>query len=706
MNRAEKRRQRKLAKKHRGAAPDTQQALALAMRHHAEGRLNDAATMYQQILKTEPEHPVALHLLGVIAHQSGDNGTALDLITKAIAIKPDVAEAHTNLGNALQDLGRWDDAAASYRRALALKPDYVDALNNLGITLKEQGEPDEAAACYRRAIALKPESAELHSNLGNALKDLRQTGDAIACFRQAIALKPDFAEAHNVLGIALKNSGQTEDAVASYRRALAIKPDYAEAHYNLGNALQGLGRLDEAAASYDDALTLKPDDADSLNNLGAIYKNLGRLEEAVDCYRRALVLQPDFSGAERNLLSVMLNIPGLTPEDLFADHVRFAKAHCVSIPPPADPLTNDAAPERRLRIGYLSSDFWNHPLGAVVLPLISHHDRQKFEVFCYAAVDRPDATTERFRASADHWRDITATPDADIARMARADGIDVLVSLAGHFDTNRPFVCAHRAAPVQVSLHDGATSGLDEMDFWLTDGFLHGADTREKFTEALHRLPILYQWPPIDDAPTVASLPADVVGAVTFGSFNNPAKINDDVIRLWASVLNSIPDSRLRLKYRNWYGQASLCERLAEVFAGQGVGKDRLLFAADMDSFPEHLGRYGDIDIALDTFPFNGATTTYQALWMGVPVLSLTGDTFISRAAGSILHHAGLGELAVATPEDFIAKAQELAGDLERLRTLRAGLRERVAASPLCDAPAYARNVEAAYREMGRGWCA
>jgi len=369
-------------------------------------------------------------------------------------------------------------------------------------------------------------------------------------------------------------------------------------------------------------------------------------------------------------------------------------------------LTNDPAPDRRLRIGYLSSDFRNHPVGSNVLPLLSSHDREKFEVFCYADVSRPDAMTERFQSCADHWRPIAGKPDSEVAAMVRADGIDVLVCLAGRFDGNRPLVCVYRPAPVQVSFHDGATSGLEEMDYWLTDGFLHPPGTPEIFTEELCRLAVFYQYPPIAEAPTVETLPADQAEFVTFGSFNNPAKINADVIDLWARVLESVPGSRLLLKFKNLYGQASLQGRVSESFAACGIEPDRIMFEASSDTSAEHLGRYGAVDIALDTFPFNGATTTFQALWMGVPVVSLCGETFISRAAGSMLHHVGLGDLAVDTPEAYVASARDLAGNLERRRSLRESLRERVAASPLCDAPAYARSMETAYRDMWGRWCA
>ena len=648
LNRTQKRRQQKLSKKTQRLvsasgqpgvhAPEIQQSLDLAVQHHTAGRLPEAESIYQQILQVDPDQPVALHLLGVIAHQVGNHDTAVDLITKAIDIETDYADAHSNLGNALRELERLDEAMASYHKALAIKPNH----------------------------------AEAHNNLGNVLQDL----------------------------------GKLDEAIATYLNALDINPDYTEALNNMGNALKDLGRLDEAVVSYNKALAIKSNFAEAHNNLANVLKDLGRLDETITSYRNALSIRSDLSGAGRNLLNVMLNVPGMSPKELFDEHLGFTKRFKRHITPIDKHFPNDPTPDRQLRVGYMSSDFRVHPVGENVLPLISSHDREKFEVFCYADVTRPDAITERFRSTVDHWHTINEKSDAEVAKMVRADAIDVLVCLAGRFDANRPLVCAYRAAPVQVSFHDGATSGLKEMDYWLTDDFLHPPDTKELFTEDLHRLPVLYQYSPIENAPTVGPLPADQAGFITFGSFNNPAKINEEVIGLWAEVLQSVPGSKILLKYKTLYGQASLQGSVVERFSASGIGQDRIAFSASSDTFAKHLGRYDEVDIALDPFPFNGATTTFQALWMGVPVISLAGETFISRAAGSLLHQVGLGDLTVNTPKAYVDCARDLAGNLEQLRTLRANLRERMTASPLCNAPAYALSVEAAYRDMWGRWCA
>lgn len=717
-----------------------QQALSLAVEKHNAGQLAEAETLYRQTLKVQPDNADALHLLGVLADQSGNPVLAEELITKAIALRPDFADAlsnlgnvlkklgkaedavdmfqkalgiqpqfpmaHSNLGNALMELGRYGEAVESHQKALDLQPAFPMALNNMGSALAKLERWEDAAGALEKALELQPDYAEALSNLGNVLAKLGRLEDAVTSHQKAISINPGNARAHNNLGSALLDLNQLDDAENCFNKAIALDQGFADAYDNLGFVFSMHGRFGEAMANHQKALSLKPESADAHANLGNTLSCLGRLDEAMDSYNKALAIQPDHVWAGRNLLYVILNKPGLTPKALFSEHVRFVEIHTRDIVKPVEDLANDPAPERRIRVGYLSSDFRDHPVGNNIYPLLSSHDRTNFEVFCYANVLKPDEMTERFRSTADHWRSVLGKSDSEVAGMVRADEIDVLVCLAGRFDKNRPLVCAHRAAPVQVSMFDGATSGLKEMDYWLTDGFLHPDGTQEIFTEELYRLPVLYQWPPIADAPAVKALPAEQAGTVTFGAFNNPKKISEEVIRLWADVLKAVPGSRLQLKFKNWYGQAPLCDCVTEWFAAGGIGQDRLGFAADLETLDEHLERYGGVDIALDTFPFNGATTTFQSLWMGVPVVSLAGGSFISRMSGSILHQVGLGDLAVDTPEAFVTTARDLAGDLARLKSLRAGLRERMRTSPLCNAPAYTGSVEAAIRDMWRTWCA
>ena len=670
------------------------------------GKAEQAGVVLEKLLGDQPENFEALTLLGVIRATSGHPDAAIPLFEKVARVRPGDASIHINLAKACEEQGRFDDAIGYYRRALEIEPNNDAFHINLGNLLKENNDLMGATAHYERALEINPGNAWVHSNLGTVLVKQGLLDDAVGSHKRALEIDSGNALLHSNMGIALNAQGFLDDAVVSHKRALEIDPGIASIHNNLGYALEAQDRLEEAVANYHKALAIKPDYAVAYSNLGNALTGLGQLEEALANYHKALAIKSDCIDAGKSILVTLLYVPGITPKELFAEHVRFAENQVPGITRLEENLTNDPDPERRLRIGYLSSDFREHPVGLNVFPLIFFCDQTKFEVFCYADVQTPDSMTERFQAYADHWRTIVGKSDADVAGMVRADGIDIQVCLAGRFDANRPLVCVHRAAPVQVSFHDGATSGFEDMDYWLTDNFLHPADTKELFTEELLRLPVLYQFTPFEDAPAVKTLPADHAGFITFGSFNNPAKINEDVIRLWAEVLKSVPDSRLRLKYRSLYGQATLQDRLLEGFEASGIAQDRILFTAFRDTFKQHLGLYGEVDIALDPFPFNGSMTTFQALWMGVPVISLVGETFISRTAGSILHHAGLGEFAVNTPEAYVACARDLAEDIDRLRVLRANLRERMAASPLCDAPAYARSVETAYWDIWRKWCA
>ncbi|NQV82988.1 MAG: tetratricopeptide repeat protein [Rhodospirillales bacterium] len=635
------------------------------------GDFDQAAPLLEAVLRNDPENFDATTGMAIIHATRGNLDLAIPFFEKAAILRPADAEAHFNLGRALADSGRLDDAAAAYRRSRDINPREEGPHVNLGNLLKDIGDMAGAAECYRRALEINPNQVLTHSNLGNVLEKQGLYEDAVAAHTQALALDPNNAQAHSNLGTAFLEQGRLEDAAAAYRRAITIDPQFAVAHYNLGNT----------------------------------DKYLGRVEDGVASLRRSLECDPADTKTERSLLSALLNVPGLSPEDLFAEHLAIASRQTQAIHRIDAPFANDKNPDRRLRIGYLTSDFRDHPVGRNVFPLLSAHDPEKVEVVCYADVLNPDAMTERLRATAGHWREIAGMSDARVAAMIRADEIDVLVVLAGRFDRNRPLVAAYRAAPVQVSFHDGATSGLAEMDYWLTDGYLNPADTTEQFTEDLYRLPVFYQYPPSEAAPPPGPPPATQAGCITFASFNNPAKVNAQVIALWAEVLKSVPGSTLLLKYKNWYAQPSLQGTVTERFKACGIAPGRVRFEAASDTFTQHMGRYGAVDIALDPFPFNGATTTFQALSMGVPVITLKGTTFISRMAGSLLHQVGLGDLAVDTPGAYVTCAKNLAADLERLKTLRMELRQRLEASPLCGAPAYARSIEAAYREMWRKWC-
>jgi predicted O-linked N-acetylglucosamine transferase (SPINDLY family) len=783
-----------------------QQQFESGVSHHQAGRFVEAEAIYRQILRQNPNHAEALHLLGVLAAQVGRLDAAVELIRRSIRLQPELAEAHCNLGNALKDMGRVEEAIACFQQAIRLRPDYAEAHGNLGVVLKDAGRLDEAVAVYRQAIRLRPEYFEVHNNLGlalcdsgrldeaaasfrqairlkpdlaaahcnlgNALREMGQLDEAIASYRQAIRLNPDSAVAHCNLGNALKDGGQLDEGLTSFRQAIRLKPDFADAHFGLGNALMGIGRHDEAVAAYRHAIQINPDHAEAYGNLGNTLKSLGRLDEAIASYRQAIRLKPDLAVVHSNLGIALENMGRL--EEAIASCRRairlkpdLAEAHCnlgnvlkdigqldeaiasyrqaIRLKPDlaeahnnlvfslhyhpgydarliheeahrwnqqhAEPLkqfiqayTNSRGTDRRLRIGYLSADFREHCQALFTLPLLSNHNREAVEIFCYSDVCRSDAVTERIRGCAQVWRSIAGMTDAEVSRKIREDGIDILVDLTMHMAHGRPLVFARKPAPVQVAwLAYPGTTGLSAMDYRLTDPYLDPPGLNDQFySETTIRLPdTFWCYDPLVTELAVNPLPAQASGHVTFGCLNNFCKVNEPVLRLWGQVLKTVPRSQFMLLCP----EGSHRQRVLDILQREGINPNRVELITFRPRL-QYLELYHRVDVGLDTFPYNGHTTSLDSFWMGVPVITLVGQTVVGRAGLSQLTNLGLPELIARTPEQYVQIAADLAGDLPRLAELRRTLRGRMQASPLMDAPRFARNIEAAYRQMWGNWVA
>jgi predicted O-linked N-acetylglucosamine transferase (SPINDLY family) len=596
---------------------------------------------------------------------------------------------------------------AAYRQAIVIKPDYAEAHSNLGNALKDQGKLDEAIAAYHRAIAIKPDYAEVHSNLGNALRDQGKLGEAIAAHRQAIDIKPDYAEAHSNLGNALQDQGKLGEAIAAHRQAIGIKPDYAEAHYHLGNALKDQGKLDEAIAAYRQAIGIKPDLAEAYSNVGVALVGQGKLDEAIAAYRQAIGIKPDLAEAHSNLL-VSLNYPDKsTADSLFAAHREWDERYGRQVSRPTA-YANVREAARRLKIGYVSPDFRDHSVAYFVEPLLKGHDRQAVEVFCYAEVKRPDTVTAHLQGLADHWLVTVGLSDEELAERIRAVGIDILVDLAGHTGNNRLRVFARKPAPVQVTwLGYPNTTGLEAIDYRLVDAVTDPVGEADAWaSETLVRLEggfLCYGG--LKDAPEPTVPPCLKTGTVTFGSFNNPAKLSAATLDAWATLLSRLPQARLLLMGRPFGDVATRALFLARLDE-RGVAAERVELAAYLPGRVAHLAVYDRGDIALDPFPYNGATITCEALWMGVPVVTLRGDRHAGRVGASLLSQIGLTDLIADSVEEYVEIALALACNPGRLDELRRSLRPRMAASPLCDGRAFARKMEAAFRAMWQDWCA
>ncbi len=644
----------------------------------------------------------ALNAEAVRRYLAGRRDEAASLLREAAALAPDDPEVLNNLGSVLREERQLEEAIVCHHRALRLQAEFPEAWCNLGNALYDYGRLDEAELSFRTALTQRPAFPSALVNFGNVLRRRGRAEEAIACYRKALELDPGIAFAHNNLGTALKTLGRWQEAIVAYRRALELEPGSAIAHYNLGNVLKEAGEAAEAERLLLQALALNPALAEAHLNLGNLRKEQGRLDEAMICYSRAVAARPDYAAAHANLLFTLAYVDGLSQARIFELHRDWGRRHAQGLA--RRDHANERDPERRLRIAYVSPDLRTHAVAMFIEPVLRHHDRAQVEVHAYAEVAQPDAVTQRLQGLCDVWRSTVGLTDEQVAALIRADGIDVLIDLAGHTANGRLLALARKPAPVQVEyLGYPATTGIEAMDWRLTDAVAEPVGQRETFyTERLYRLPhSLWCYQPFADMGEVSPSPAQARGYVTFGSFNNYAKVGPRVVALWAAVLKAVPTARLvMITVPQGEAQAALWAR----FESLGVARERVLLH-DRLGRSEYVALFGQVDVALDPFPCNGGTTTCDALWMGVPVVALRGETFLSRASLSVLAASGLEALAAADEAAYVELCRRLACDVEALSALRAGLRPQLAASPLLDAAGFTRDLEAAYRAMWRTWC-
>jgi predicted O-linked N-acetylglucosamine transferase (SPINDLY family) len=602
--------------------------------------------------------------------------------------------------------GQLAEAEALYRQVLSAQPNHTDALHRLGMLASQLRRHDLALEFIRRAISIRPNAPEFYLSAGAALDGLGRFDEAISCYRSGLAVRPGRAQAiqlFNHLANSLRQIDKLEESADCYRQMLALDAASLQAWNNLGNTLHLMGQIEEAAAAFRRALAINPAFFPAHNNLGNILQVEGRISEAVASYERAMQFQPQNAALASNRLFALHHLPEYDPMALLREHrawdEQFAKPLRNEIKPHAD----DRSPDRRLRIGYVSTDFRDHVAGWSMLALLSAHDRTAFEIYCYSGVERPDVVTDSIRACASAWRDVARLTDERLAAIIRDDRIDILVDLSLHSAGNRLLAFARKPAPVQVNyLGYAGTTGMEAMDYRFSDPQLDppDADTR-CYSETTVRLPDCYWcYQPPRPTPPPSELPAEKNGYVTFGCLNNFSKVSAPVLKLWQRLMREVPTSKLLL-----YCPARPKRQAVEAeFSAAGIDPRRLEFA-DRVQFEKYMETYHRIDIALDPFPYGGAITTCDSLWMGVPVVTLAGRTAVGRAGLSVVTTVGLAELAARSEEEYIAIAAKLAADLPRLAQMRRSLRGRMENSPLTDKNRFARNVEAAYRQMWRTWC-
>ena len=597
-------------------------------------------------------------------------------------------------------------AAALAERMLSRDEKNAAAHHVLGLLAYHDNRFGDADQHLQAAIVHSSASAELHANHAAVLRKQGRLADAEAAARIALTIDADCISAHNNLGNILRDAGRYDEGAQHFRTAVRLAPGFTDAWVNLAWLLSLAGHAQQAEDAARHAIACDSANADAHNNLGLALMRQGRLAEAEAALRQALALRPDFALPHSNILFCLNYRPDISAEEVFAEYRRWDRQHAQDLLPKDAVFELDRTPTRKLRVGYVSPDFRQHAVALFAEPLLANHDRSEVELHCYSEVAAPDAVTERFRALADHWHNTVGLSDADLSAQVRRDGIDILVDLAGHTAGNRLLTFARKPAPIQVTylLGHGYSSGLSAMDAFLADTELAPPGSDDLFSEQvirLSRIPLAYE--PPADMPDVAPLPACANGYVTFGYFGRTVRLNDGVLAAWARILHAVPDSRLMLNSAP-FGEAAGRERMAARFAALDIDADRLLLTFTSPQ-PRTWAAYGEIDIALDPFPHNAGTTTIEALWQGVPVVSLAGRPTVGRFGAAILHAVGLDDWVVHDVDAYVARAVAAAKDVAALAELRATLRPRFAASPLRDARGLAREVEAAYRALWRKWC-
>ena len=693
-------------------------------------RLDAALASHDRAIALKPDYADAYNNRGVALQRLKRLDEALKSYDRVIELKPDFAGAHNNRGNTLAELGRLPMALASYDKAIALAPDYALAHNNRGNALKDLKRLDEALTSFDRATALNPNYAEAYSNRGNALRELKRLDEALACHERAIALMPQFAEAYNNRGTVLAALKRLPEALASYDKAIALAPDYAEAYNNRGSALAELKLLDEAVASHDRAISLNPRFAEAYNNRAIALSELKRFDEALASYQQAAALKPDYEFLAGSLLYTKMQLcdwRGLesdasaltrTIEDGGKASLPFPMCAISSSPralrtvaetwttakfPRSDalPHIDKRARRDRIRIGYFSADFHQHPTSVLMAGLFEHHDRSGFEIISFSyGPDTADAIRQRIQASSDKFVDVRSRSDREVAELARELEIDIAVDLKGYTQDARTGIFAMRAAPIQVNyLGYPGTMGADYIDYLIADATLIPQSQQANYVEKILYLPNSYQ---VNDSKRVIGdkIPARAdMGlpqtAFVFCCFNNNYKITPDVFDGWMRILKGVGGSVLWLLQ----GNAAVGTNLRNEAASRGVDPERLVFAERMP-LPDHLARHRLADLFLDTLPYTAHTTASDALWAGLPVLTRIGETFAGRVAASLLNAIGLPELIASTPEAYEALAIDLATHPGKLADIRRKLDANRLMTPLFDTELFARHIEAGYVAM------
>lgn len=696
--------------------------------------LEPAEQQVRRTLEMAPDSPEGLVLLGQILAEKDDKHAALEAFQDALRLRKDYAEGFSHYAMALQKFGRGKDAISQVRKACALEPDSVEFQTNLAMLLEQNARYVDALAAYGKAARMNPNVGFVWFRQGKLLNGLKRYAESIPALEKAISLPGQLGDYYYEYGLALHMTKRFQEAIVHYEKALSMGYETAALHCNRGVIYKDLRKGGDSIMAFHKAVTMDPSNVSYLNNLGAAALELGLNTEALECfeqaveknpklptarnnignllkdrargmdalpqYRKSMELNPDDRDAPSNYLLCHMYIPDMDSKVVFEEHKKWGISTTKKFPPAFKFKPREVG--AKIRVGFLSADLCHHPVAHFIEPIFRGYDHEWFEFVAYGDQRKSDEFSARFAKQVDLWRETSSYDDRALAKLIHEDRVDILFELAGHTAYNRLGVFALKPALLQVSyLGYPGTTGLPTMDFRITDAFADPRGTTDHLhTEKLIRVPeCAWCFEPDAAAPEVSPLPALKNGFVTFGCFNNMAKLNPALFETWAEILLRVPGSHLRLKARTLTDDGVRKELMA-YFTDRGIEENRLDFFGHTRKIIEHLSHYHSVDIALDSFPYHGTTTTCEAMWMGCPVVTRAGKTHVSRVGVSLLSAVGLQEFITDTRADYIEKAVALAGQTERLEELRAGMRERLRQSVLMDEKRFVQGFEKALLEM------
>ncbi|ABK44145.1 Tetratricopeptide TPR_2 repeat protein [Magnetococcus marinus MC-1] len=681
--------------------------LSQAQAYLQQGQLQQAINSYQNLLAQHPESVAAWQGIGSALLAAGQPLQAVDFFERALALDPQHYPSILALGTLYQQQGRLERAVQLFLRGAQLQPNQPLVHFNLGVVLAAQGRTEQAQSAYRKALALNENIPEAWLNLGNLLSRTGELQQALVCYQQALQRRPSFTQAGFGLANTLTTLKRHTEALTILEPLCQQNPDHAEMMILYGHLLRSQNRQHQARSVFQRILAQQPNHFAARYGYATILLDLGRADLALPQMQQAARLNPSHQGL-RSDLAFAQHYLSTSPKALYHEHRLFQTLIAEALSQQSMRHQPCKEPHKPLKIGFVSSDFRRHPVSFFLEAPFEHHDGESFAFYGYSNSPVRDATTQRLQGWAQAWREIFGLTDSVVAQQIVADGIDILVDLNGHTGGNRLALFALQPAPVQVSwLGYPDTTGLEAMAYRLTDTI---SDPESEGGRYMSETPIylphgFHCYRPPDEAPKVLYQQLRTGQGVRLASFNTLTKMGHEVLRLWAEILTRLPQATLLLK-NGGFGSQAVVDDYLQRFESLGIDSKRIRCMGVTDTLEEHLNLYNQVDIALDTFPYHGTTTTCEALWMGVPVVTLQGDHHVNRVGGSLLHQVGLHKLVASTPKQFVDLVVGLAQDHKRLRTLRGSIRHKMQNAPLRDELGFTRNLENAFRQIWKMACA